>query len=345
MGIRVLIAGIDSFWGARVAKALENDPGVDIVIGVGTSSPPIELENTETVKADQSYSLLSKLVRATKVDTIVHSFLRLDEKGATPKVLNETNVIGTMNLLAAAGSANSKVRQVIFKSSALVYGCTNQDPAFFTEDHPVTTTPTSYVAKTVIDAESYLRDFADDNPHISVALLRFSKVIGLNIESAITRNFKKSVSPYILGYDPNIQLIEEEDVVRSIEFSVKNELQGIYNVAGDNPAPWSVICKVAGARRIPILAYASSLWVKPLTITSVIEAPNDLIQLMKYGRGLDTTRFKSLGFRFNYDTLAAVEKFARENRLRKTIKPDEKAYQYQKDVELFFKHSPAIERN
>jgi len=345
MGKRILVTGIDSFWGARVAKALENDPGVDLVLGVGIKEPPIELENTETLQADQSYSLLSKIVRATKVDTIIHAFLKLDEKGTSPKELNEANVIATMNLLAAAGSANSKVTQLVFKSSSLVYGCSPQDPAYFTEDHKVTLSPTSYIAKTVIDAESYLRDFADDNPHICVSLIRFANVIGNNIDTAITRNFKKSIAPYILGYDPNIQLIEEEDVVSCIEFAVKHELQGIYNAAGDHPAPWSVICKITGARRIPILAYATSLWLKPLTMTSILEAPNDLIELIKYGRGLDNSRLKEAGFLYKYDTLQATEAFARANRLTKTIGKNEPGYKYQKSVELFFKHSPAIQRD
>ena len=39
MARRVLITGVGSFWGGRVAQALEADPGVDVIIGLGVELP------------------------------------------------------------------------------------------------------------------------------------------------------------------------------------------------------------------------------------------------------------------------------------------------------------------
>ena len=36
MGRRILLTGLDTFWGSRVAAALERDPGVDMLLGMGT---------------------------------------------------------------------------------------------------------------------------------------------------------------------------------------------------------------------------------------------------------------------------------------------------------------------
>ena len=44
------------------------------------------------------------------------------------RTLHEINVIGTMNLLAAAGAPGSPVRKIIVKSSTLVYGANQADP-------------------------------------------------------------------------------------------------------------------------------------------------------------------------------------------------------------------------
>ena len=39
MGRRVLITGLDSFWGGRMAQALESDPEVEMILGMGTGEP------------------------------------------------------------------------------------------------------------------------------------------------------------------------------------------------------------------------------------------------------------------------------------------------------------------
>ena len=54
MGRRVLITGLDSFWGGRMAQALESDPEVEMILGMGTREPSVALERTEFVRADQT---------------------------------------------------------------------------------------------------------------------------------------------------------------------------------------------------------------------------------------------------------------------------------------------------
>ena len=60
MGRRVLVTGLDTFWGGRMAQALEADPEVEMILGHGDPrSPSVPLERTEFVRADQTYSILS----------------------------------------------------------------------------------------------------------------------------------------------------------------------------------------------------------------------------------------------------------------------------------------------
>ena len=67
-------------------------------------------------------------MRATQVDTIVHTFLETNSTRHLGRSLHEINVIGTMNLLAAAGAPGTPVRQVVVKSSTLVYGASETGP-------------------------------------------------------------------------------------------------------------------------------------------------------------------------------------------------------------------------
>ena len=132
MGRRVLVTGLGTFWGGRVAKALEADPDVDVIVGLDTHEPQVELERTEYVRSDENYSILSRIVEATQVDTIVHTFLVVDSTQMRARTMHEINVIGTMNLFAAA--TESSVRNVVVKSSAYVYGADPRDPVWFTEE-------------------------------------------------------------------------------------------------------------------------------------------------------------------------------------------------------------------
>jgi UDP-glucose 4-epimerase len=129
--MRVLVTGLSTFWGGRLAQALEARDDIEVIVGVDTREPRVPLEKTEFVRTDSSYSILSRIVRATQIDTILHTHLIVDSTQATGRLVHEINVIGTMNLLAAAGAAGSPVRKVIVKGSSLVYGSNYQDPYMF----------------------------------------------------------------------------------------------------------------------------------------------------------------------------------------------------------------------
>jgi UDP-glucose 4-epimerase len=344
MGRRVLITGVASFWGGRVAEALENDPTVETIVGLDTREPTVRLERTDFVRADESYSILSRIVRATQVDTVMHTFLVVDSTRATGRELHETNVIGTMNLLAAASTADSSVRQLIVKSSTLVYGSSYKDPSWFREEMTRVAPARTRVERSLLEVEEYLRDFAEDNPHVTVSLLRFANVLGTDIVTPISKALSLPLAPAILGFDPLLQFVEEDDVIRSIEFAMRANLSGVYNVAGDGRIPWSEVAAIAGRRLLPLPPVLTGLSTTPLARLGLVDLPPELLSLLRYGRGVDNSRLKQAGFEYRYTTARAVESYARAQRLRSTVGEVRPAYTYQRDVEAFFRHSPAVIR-
>lgn len=344
MGRRILVTGVDSFWGARTAAALERDPGTELILGMGTGTPLVELERTEYVRADQSYSLLSRIVRATAVDTVVHTFLVLDSGRASGRALHETNVIGTMNLLAAASASGSSVRQLVVKSSTLVYGSSARDPRWFSEDTRRPGRPRSRLERSLVEVEGYVKDFADDNPRVSVAVLRFANVLGPAIDTPISRDLARRFAPCIAGFDPMLQFVEEEDVVRSIEHVTREGVAGVYNVAGDGLLPWSEVCDMASARRVPLPPAFTLQAAAPLVRAGLVDFPPELADLLRYGRGVDNRRLRRTGFAYEYTSAGAVDQFVRAQRLRRGAGRPPSGYTYEADVEAFFRHSPAIVR-
>jgi len=75
----------------------------------------------------------------------------------------------------------------VVKSSSLIYGADREDPGFFREDMKRTRYPRNAVERSLLAVEDYVRDFAVDNPHVTVSLLRFSNVLGPAIRTPISQ--------------------------------------------------------------------------------------------------------------------------------------------------------------
>lgn len=341
-GRRVLVTGADTFWGGRVVQALEADSDVDMILGMGMGTPTVPFERAEFVRTDQTYSLLSRIVRATQVDTIIHTFLVVDANRSSARALREVNVIGTLNLLAAAGGDASPVRQVVVKSSTVVYGATARDPNTFGEDTPRSGPPRTPLERSLVEAEAMVRDFAEDNPAMLVSVLRFANVLGSDLVTSISRNLSRPLCPSILGFDPLVQFVHEDDVVRALLFVTRNRIPGVCNVAGEGRLPWSEVAARCGTHLVPLPPYNTSLALRPLVALGLVSFPPDLEALLRYGRGVDTRRLVDAGFKYGFTTAAAVESFARSLRLHRNAGREPASYVYEHDVEQFFRHSPSV---
>jgi UDP-glucose 4-epimerase len=338
--MRVLVTGLGTFWGSRLAQLLEAEPGVELVVGVDTREPVLPLERTEYVRTDSSFSILERIVRATRVDTVLHTHLIVDSTQDSGRALHEINVIGTMNLLAAAGAAGSTVRKVVLKSSTLGYGSSYEDPYFFRETTPRTHGPKTRVERSLLEVGSVVGDFAEDNPHVTVTMLRFANVLGEHLETPIAKMLRLPVVPEILGFDPRLQFVHEDDVIGALRYATMHEVPGVFNVAGEGTMPWSEVCAIVGKRRMPLLPILTNLAAEPLRLARLVDIPPEVLMLLRYGRGVDTSRYRQAGYRYEFTTAGTVDAFARGLRLQTTVGRTE--YRYERDVENFFRHSPAV---
>lgn len=240
----VLITGLGTFWGGRVAKALEADDRVGRIIGLDVEAPTIELDRTEYVRTDQNYSILSRIVDKCGIDTILHTFLVVDPTQFTSRRMHEINVIGTMNLFAAASAPNSTVRTVVVKARPWPTARRLRTPPGSPRTHPQPQ-PRSTVRRSIAQVEGYVRDFNLDNPEVAVSVLRFANVLGADIRTPLTRALELPLVPTVFGFDPRLQFAHEEDVVRSILFAMNHRLAapttwpGTGCCHGARSSPWS----------------------------------------------------------------------------------------------------------
>jgi UDP-glucose 4-epimerase len=247
-----------------------------------------------------------------------------------------------MNLLAAAGQTGSPVRQVVVKSSTLVYGSAATDPAWFREEMSRTSPARTRVERSLLEVEGLVRDFAEDNPATVVTVLRFANVLGTDIVTPISANLSRSMCPSVAGYDPLVQFVEEDDVIRCLEHVTRHRVPGLYNVAGAGKVPWGEVAEMCGTRLLPLLPVATQSMAAPLVRLGLIDFPPELGSLLRYGRGVDTSRLTKTGFTCRYTSAGTVENFIGALRLRRSVGKPPASYTYEQDIEQFFRHSSAV---
>jgi len=342
--MRVLITGVSTYWGGRLAQALERDTDVEAIIGVSPDDPACPLERTEYVRVSNHHALLRRIVQAAEIDTVVDTRLVVDSLQASPRVAHEVNVIGTMNILAACGGPDSPVRKVVFKSSAHFYGCERDDPAYFTEGMGRPHAPRTRLESDIVEAEKAVAGFAERNPEVAVTVLRFCNALGPDQRTTHTELLKLPAIPSILGFDPRYQFIHEDDLVGALRFAAENDLPGIYNAAADGVLALSEVASLLGRPLAPILPpWGTSLGAAALRPAG-IRLPEEVLNQLRYGRGLDNRKLKGAGYNFGYTSREAVLKHAEALRVRSLRRDEGEPYRYEREVEEFLRWSPSVRR-
>ena len=307
----VLVTGVSRDLGRRFARAVAADPSVDRVVGVDAVPPRGDIGEVSFVRADIRNPVIAKVIVKEDVDTVVHmSVISTPGSAGGRNTMKELNVIGTMQLLAACQKAPG-LRTLVVKSSTTVYGASNRDPAMFTEDMEPRRVPRSGYAKDVAEVEGYVRGFARRRPDVSVTILRAANVIGPEVTSPLTSYFRLPVLPTVLGYDPRLQFLHEQDLLAVLRHAIDAEVAGTFNVAGDGVLMLSQAVRRLQRPSLPLPSFAVGRVGSTLRSARVADFSPEQLGLLTYGRGVDTTRMRTeLGFEPAYTTAAAFADFA-----------------------------------
>ncbi len=339
---RVIITGLSTYWGGRLAQALEADPRFEAIIGIDKTPPKVELQRTEFVRVLDQHSLIRRLVEAAEIDTVIDTRMVVDSIVTAPRLAHENNVLGTMNILTACTGPDSPVRKVVFKSSAHLYGAHQDDPAFFTEvmdrPHP----PRTALERDIVEAEGAVREFADRNPDTTVTVLRFTHGLGPDLRTSLTRLFGAPAVPAILGFDPRCQFVHADDIVGCLEHAVRNDLDGTFNCAADGVLTLSEVADLLGKRLAPILPPWGTGLAAGVLRRAGLQLSPELQNLMRFGRGLDNRKLKASGYRYRYTTRETVLKLREHQRLHPLLRGSTEAYRYEGEVEEFLRYSPSV---
>lgn len=317
MGKVVLVTGAARQLGGRFVRRIQRDPEVERVIAVDAVPPPHRLGSAEFVRTDIRQSGVARVLAEYAVDTVVHLAVTGGAaNGGGHSAVKETNVIGTMQLLGACQKSPT-VRRIVVKSSTSVYGGTSRDPAVFTETTEPKSLPPGGFAKDAAEVEGYVRGFARRRPDVAVCVLRLANILGPFADSALAEYFSMPVMPTVLGYDPRLQFVHEDDVLDVLRLAAGEPRRstlnsGTFNIAGDGVLLLSQCSRRLGRPTLP-LPLSGVTWVgQALRAVGVTDFSPEQIRLLTHGRVVETAQMREvLGFEPMYTTAETFADFAR----------------------------------
>ncbi len=303
----VLVTGVSDQLGGRLAARLAASPDIDRVLGVDTRPPVAGLPaRVEHVALDIRDPRIGKVIDTARVDTVVHAAPKASI-GPLRSAIKERNVIGTMQLLAAC-QRSPRVRKLVVKSTAEVYGASATAPAVFTEQDPLAAGRDREPA----EIEGYVRGFARRRPDVTSTTVRLAELIGPGVDTALARYFRLPVVPTVLGFDARVQLLHPHDAVAVLERAVMRDLPGVFNAGGDGVILLSQAIRRAGRVPLPMPRAAIPAAARLVRGAAPVHFSPDFARLLNYGRVIDTTRLKTtFGFTPRWSTADAFDDYVR----------------------------------
>ena len=202
----ILLAGGAGYIGSHTAvQLLRSGYDVTIVDNYSTSSPEAVKRIQEiTGKSVKSYeadvkdvSAVDKIFSENSIDAVIHfaGFKAVGESVQKPLLYYRNNIDTTLSLLECM--SRHSVKNIIFSSSATVYGEENQVP--YTENMKRGTCTNPY-GWTKVMMEQILEDSAKADPELSVVILRYFNPIGADESGRIgedPQGIPNNLMPYV----------------------------------------------------------------------------------------------------------------------------------------------------
>jgi UDP-glucose 4-epimerase len=243
----ILVTGVAGYWGSRLAARLVGEGGYH-VIGLDAERPAEKIEGLDFVRADVRNPLLVDLLNVEAVATVCH--LAFVETTRPSEAAFDLNVMGTTKVLAACAEAG--VGKVILKSSTAVYGARPSNSAFLTEDHALRGSKRMGYTRDLLEIEAFCSGFRHRIPDMALTILRFASIVGPAVDTAMVRFLREPAAPSLLGFDPMMQIIHEDDVVDALFHATVHDVPGVFNVAAEDAMPLGRIRGLADKPFLPV---------------------------------------------------------------------------------------------
>ncbi len=300
--MKVLITGVSGALSRMLAERLAVR-GHE-VIGIDRRPWPDPPPGVEIVEADIRKRPAEDVFRRRRPDvmvhmaTVTHFSTRFEER-------YRINLNGTRQVFEYCH--RYEVKQAIFVGRHTIYGAAPDAPLYHGENEPPLAMSTFPDLADLVAADLFAGSALWRWPEIATCVLRLVYTLGPTHRGPLASFIGTRRVPMVLGFDPLYQFMHEYDALRAIVAAVEKAPRGVFNVAGPQPVPLSVLARATGGRAVPI---PEPLYNSMLGRFGFPDLPGGAINHVKYPVVVDDSAFRAATeFTHEYDETQVMEAF------------------------------------
>jgi UDP-glucose 4-epimerase len=300
--VKILITGISGAIARLVALRLKAEGHQ--VLGIDRRSWADAPPDIEVFRYDIRKRAAEDVFRTRRPEAVIH-MATVTHLVSSSEDRYRINLNGTRAVLEHAAHYGATRAVVVARHT--FYGADHDLPLYHKEDDPPMMASSFPELADLVAADLYAGTALWRYPELSTSVLRFVYSLGPSKSGTLANFIKGPNVPTVLGFDPLFQFLHEQDVAKALSLAAIQGLRGIYNVAGPEPLPLSLVIREAGRRRVPIPEPVFRLALKRFKLPGL---PAGAIAHIKYPVIVDASAFqKAAGFTHDYDNEATLAAF------------------------------------
>lgn len=306
--MRIILIGVSGRLGRRVATRLRRHHEI---VGIDPRPCPALPTDVEHHRVDIRRRPAEDVFRHGKIDAVIHMGVVHNFRIPSDQ-LYARNVIGTETLLRYVSRYH--VPKLVLLSSGDAYGPMPTNSHFIDEEAPLMASQRFPEVRTLVAVDRSVQSFFWRHPKIETVILRPSHVVGPNVRNAPSKYFRLRVIPKMMGFDPMVQLIHEDDLLRMMEAALQPGIRGVFNLSGTQPVPLSKILEILGKPVLPVPHPMFRVFLEKAWKYRLTSFPAPELDHIRYNAVLDTTRAReALGVEPERSLYEILEPFRAEH--------------------------------
>ncbi len=298
--MRIAITGISGRLGGLLARHLHRR---HTVVGIDRRPFRGAPRDVEMHRIDIRRKRCEEVFRAGRFDAVVHLNLMHDPR-ASSRDHYTFNIQGTDKVMQYC--VRHGIPKFVLLSSANVYGPRPDNDQFLSEDTPLMGAERFGLIGDLVGVDMLAQSFFWKHPGVKTVILRPVHIVGA-VHNAPSNYLRLEHPPRLLGFDPMVQVVHEEDVVRAIELACQPEAEGIFNVPGCEAAALSTLLRMAGGKVVDFPHFLAQPVLESLWRWRLSSFPGPEIDHLRYVCMVDGTRaHDTLGYTPRYDLDATM---------------------------------------
>jgi UDP-glucose 4-epimerase len=273
-GATVLVTGIAGGLAHRVAERLVERG--DVVVSADyrrIGNLPSSLSGMQTYRASYVKTAIEDVFRKHKFDAVLH-LGRVGNLREDVSTRFDMNVYGSQKLSSLC--VQHGVKSLVVLSTFHIYGAHPRNHTPISEDDPLHAGTEFPQIADAIQLDSMAANWVYRHPSVRTVVLRPTNVVGPSIHNTISKFLRLPVVPHLMGFNPMVQFVHEDDLTSAVVAACDGEMRGVFNVAGPAVLPWRTALEIVRARTVPLPSTLAALWL------SAAGFPRYLVNFYKY---------------------------------------------------------------